>query len=686
MTTKTQRRAQKPQIFFRFSPLQSLCDLCVLLCVFVVNQVPSHAQSIAAPPPHALQASTRNLPRQTPARKTREPARWRPRIDSRVEFDSLARIYYQGRFYALPHLMFVIDRAAKEGAGDRVYYVNSKRYSFHGEFANANYLTLERGREFFRRNYLEANRRFILGTIAWQTKVGKFTFEFWEGDLATAEIVRETYRTLSKSFFAPLCFKPNSARQEEVSEKIAGDVPRLQPSEINTPGDYLALNAATAVGVLRIVDRMTDETIIDRNEIVIFREPPISLTPLQGVITTTFSTPLAHANLLAKGWGAPNAYIKDADRLFEPLKGRFVYFETREDGYTLRPAETNETLEAGRRLAKRSDLLTPEADLEFKQLTELKDQRKRDARRFGAKSANLGEIIHAARAGIVRNIIVPAGFAVPFFHYTRFIEENNLEETIVEMLGNDRFNHDPVYRKQRLAELRAKIQNGRMNEEFIRAVIARRHELLGDKGVFVRSSTNSEDLPNFSGAGLYTTVPNVRDDNALAEAIKTVWASLWNYEAYEARESFGINHSAVYPAVLIQEGINAEAAGVLITTNPFDREDRRSVYINAKRGLGIRVVEGRRVPEQLIFNPRTGAARVLTRSGEDTMLTFDERGGVREIKIDMERRVLTDAVVRRLARAALQIESAFGGRDQDIEWITIGNQIYIVQSRPYVEK
>ncbi|HEU0178077.1 MAG TPA: PEP/pyruvate-binding domain-containing protein, partial [Blastocatellia bacterium] len=633
-----------------------------------------------------LNRITQNRPGQNPARKKNESVRWRPHIDSRAEFDTLARIYYQGRFYALPHLMFVIDRAAKEGAGKQVYYVNSKRYSFHGEFANANYLTLERGREFFRRNYLEANRRFILGTIVWQTKAGKFTYEFWEGDLATAEIVRETYRTLSETFFAPLYFKPNSTRQEEISAQISGDVPRLPPSEIDSPGDYLALNAATAVGVLRIIDRMTDETIIDRNEIAIFREPPISLTPLQGVITTTFSTPLAHANLLAKGWGAPNAYIKDADRLFKALEGRFVYFETREDGYTLRPADTNETLEAGRRLAKRSDLLTPEADLEFRELTELKDQRKRDAKRFGAKSANLGEVMRAVRIGAVRNVIVPAGFAIPFFHYTRFIEENGLEEPIVEMLGNDRFNHDPVYRKQRLAELRAKIQNARVNEEFVRAVIARRHELLGDKGVFVRSSTNSEDLPNFSGAGLYTTVPNVRDDNALVEAIKTVWASLWNYEAYEARESFGINHSAVYPAVLVQEGIDAEAAGVLITTNPFDREDRGSVYINAKRGLGIRVVEGRRAPEQLIFNPLTGAARVLTRSGDDTMLTFDERGGVREIKIDTERRVLTDAVARRLARAALQIERAFGGRHQDIEWITIGNQIYIVQSRPFVEK
>ncbi|HMV46502.1 MAG TPA: PEP/pyruvate-binding domain-containing protein [Blastocatellia bacterium] len=607
--------------------------------------------------------------------------RFQPRIASQADFDKLSRIYYQGRFYALPHLMFVIDRSADK----KIYYVNSKRYSFHTEFVSANYLSLERGREFFKHNYLEANRRFILGTIAYQTKLGKFTFEFWEGDLATAEIIEETYQTISAGFFAPVAFKPNSARQEEVSKQLA-NIPRLLAAEINAPQDYVPLHQAKGVGVLRILDRMTDETILDRNEIVIFRESPITLTPVSGIVTTAFSTPLAHVNLLAKGWGVPNAYIKNAVELFKPLEGKFVYLETREDGYTLRRADSSETAEAGRKLAERSDLLTPEADLDFKSLVELNRQRKTDAKRFGAKSANLGEVAHAAAAGQVADIVVPAGFSIPFFYYRQFIEENKLDEAILEMLGNDRFNHDPVYRKQRLAEMRARLQAAKLNEEFARAIVAKKRLLFGDKGVFARSSTNSEDLPNFSGAGLYTTVPNVRDDAALLEAIKTVWASLWNYEAYEARESFGINHAAVYPAVLVQEGMNAEAAGVLITTNPFDKEDRRSVYVNAKRGLGIRVVEGRRVPEQLLFNPRTAAVRVLTRSGDDTMLTFDERGGVREMKTDTERAVLTDAVVRRLARAALRIERVFGGRDQDIEWLTIGNRIYIVQSRPYVEK
>ena len=68
------------------------------------------------------------------------------------------------------------------------------------------------------------------------------------------------------------------------------------------------------------------------------------------------------------------------------------------------------------------------------------------------------------------------------------------------------------------------------------------------------------------------------------------------------------------------------------------------------------------------------------------MLAFDERGGVREVRIEPERRVLTDEMVRRLASAALEIKQAFNGRHQDIEWASVGSRIYIVQSRPFVEE
>src|SRR4030095_11473424 len=95
------------------------------------------------------------------------------RINSRSDFDRLARVYYQGRLLALPHVMFVIDRRANR----RVYYVNSRSYQFHKDFVNATYLSLARWRAFYDNNYLKSDRRFILGTIAYQTIADKFTFE-----------------------------------------------------------------------------------------------------------------------------------------------------------------------------------------------------------------------------------------------------------------------------------------------------------------------------------------------------------------------------------------------------------------------------------------------------------------------------------------------------------------------------
>lgn len=651
--------------------LRGIFVFCVSLCFACAFAATSGASQRSGGERGAKQGQAAN----------RQPARHAARIDSRAEFDAFARIYYRGRFYALPHVMFVIDRRER----NRVYYANSKVYQFHKDFVNANYLSLERGRAFYENNYLRGDRRFLLGTIAFQSAVGKFTYEFWEGDRLTAQLINEAHAALSKSFFAPLAFKPNSLAQEEVvaeNNKVAKPgIPVLTTAELARDQEYQPLNLGSGLGQLRIIDRLTPDMVIDRNQIVIFKEVPVQLTPLSGIITTEGGSPLSHANLLAKSWSIPNAQIRNAEKLFKQLEGKYVKLEVRENDYTLALADPGEAQELRKQWIKRADTVTPPADLKYAVLADLKDQRARDARRFGAKSANLGEMV-AAR---LPRVIVPRGFTVPFHYYRQFILRNNLEERIASAVEEDRFVHDPVYRKKRLQEVRGWIQAGRHDDSFKRAVLEKFHNEYGGKGLFVRSSTNAEDLPNFSGAGLYTTVPNVRTDDQLMEAIKTVWASVWNYEAYEARESFGMNHFGVYPAVLVQEGIDADSAGVAITADPFDKEGKAAVYINAKRGLGIKVVEGRRVPEQVIFRPRAGTIQVLTRSDEDTMLAFDEQGGVKEVKVDERRAVLTDGMVRRLARAALAIERVFGGRDQDIEWLYKGGTLYIVQSRPYVE-
>ena len=604
------------------------------------------------------------------------------RIESQVEFDRLARIYYRGRFYAIPHVMFVIDRRDR----DRVYYVNSTLFAFHKDFVNATYLSLERGRAFYENNYLKSDRRFLLGTVAHQPSSGEFTFEFWEADRLTASLLGEAHSALRASFFAILSFKPNSAAQEDAVAQLnkgasgAAKVPVFAAASA-ADATFQPFSPGKGIGQLRIIAKMTPDIVIDRNQIVIFREAPVQLTPVSGIVTSEPASPLSHVNMLARSWAVPSAFIKDADKLFAALDGKYVRLEVRETGYDLAPADLKEIDERQRHWAMRSDLVTPRADLGCKILADLKSQRSRDSVRFGAKSANLGELMNARIPGVT----VPPGFAIPFFYYADFIRQNALEEKIAGAVEEDRFVHDPLFRKNRLAEIRQWIQRGTYSEDFKETLLSKVHRQYAGKGLFVRSSTNAEDLPDFSGAGLYTTVPNVKTDEQLLDAIKTVWASVWNYEAYEARESYGMNHFGVYPGVLVQEGIEAESAGVAITTDPFDRANRDSIYINAKRGLGIKVVEGRRVAEQVLYRPRTGEIRVLTRSDEDTMITFDERGGIKELKIEPNRAVLTDTMISRLAAAARRIKIVFKGRDQDIEWLYRLGSLYIVQSRPFIE-
>jgi hypothetical protein len=616
---------------------------------------------------------------QRPTARTSDDARSLSAIQSRAEFDSLAVVYDANTPYALPHILFAIDRQNS----NRIYYIDTKRYKFHKDFVNGTYLSLERGQVFFENNYLKPNRRFILGTIAYQTPVRRWTFEFWEGDLIPADQIKLAADIISQTFFTPVAYKPNSLRQDEASAAIAG-LPRVLQTEISKEQDYQALNVARTLGRIHVIPKLDDHVEIGFNEILVLDEVPLGLPPVAGIITGKPSTPLSHINLLAKGWGIPNVYIRNAQELFKQYNGWWVEFDARRDKYSIKRADNSALDEYQKRLRERLDVMKPRSDLSVTRIAGLDQQRASSSIAYGAKSANLGELTHARLPGVT----IPPGFTIPFFYYDQFLKENQLDDAIYEMLNDQKFVHDPAYRRDYLTKMRARIQHGAINPILRAEVLRRLHAEFPGKGVFARSSTNSEDLPNFSGAGLYSTAPNVRGDDQLLDAIRFVWASVWNFEAYEARERAGVEHTKIYMAVLVQEGINSESSGVMITADPFNKEvtldNQNAIYISAKRGLGMKVVEGQKVAEQVVFRPRANAVQVLTRSEEDSLLTFDAQGGVKEIPIGGERVVLTDDVIRRLAAAAANIKRLFGGKDQDIEWAFMKGQIYIVQSRPFI--
>ena len=609
-------------------------------------------------------------------------------IATQADFDAMARVYNAKTPYALPHVMFVIDRRNK----NKIYYVNSQMYRFHQDFANALYLSLKRSEDFFKDVYTNDQRRLIVGTVAWQIPVQKFTFEFWEGDLISAEMIKETTEVITKSFFKDVSFKPNSIRQEDLSSKL--NIPIVTADDISRNQVYLALNPAKGVGRIHVIDKLDDTVEIGYNEILVLKELPLDLPPVAGIIVSQPSSPVSHINLLAKGWKIPNAYIKNANDLFRSYSGSWYEFETNLTDYSLKQCLKDcldkLAIEAPT-VYGRDNFKSPPSNLSVTKLAFLNEMRARDSIVYGSKAANLGEVLH----GRLTDFNVPNGFAIPFAYYKQFMESNGFNKIIDGLMDDTDFVHNPSVRRKKLAEFRNKIQNGKIDDKLKVEILQKWKTTLGGQSVFVRSSSNAEDSGKFSGAGLYYSSSNVVDEDGIIKAVKTVWASIWNFKAYEARERNFVEHDGTYMAVLIQIGVKMDCGGVLVTKDPYDEKNKGAVYISSTYGHNMSVTqpgEGKGsgektpIPEQILFSPKSNSVQVLTRSDQKTMFIPATDGGMKEVPFSTKRRVLSDLVARRLVRAANEIKRLFGGVEQDIEWGIMKGRIYIVQSRPYIDK
>ncbi|PAK91938.1 pyruvate, phosphate dikinase [Stenotrophomonas rhizophila] len=596
------------------------------------------------------------------------------RIDGREQFMQLARVYNAGTALEMPHLIFVVDRQN----GARVYYINTPRFELHENFVRRQGLVRSLDKATLNAQYRDPQRRFLFGTVSWQKDLPGYTYEFWEGDKLTAALLRQTDEVVRASFRDPIRFKTNSTQHEQLASSMK--LPFVSQEALLREQRFLPLNTGKAEGRLRIVRTEAQLRTLSPRDIPVLDEVPIALAPVAGLVTQRPSTLLSHVNLLAKGWGIPNVYVRDAQNALRQYDGRWVALEVSNNDYRVTPlARPARTPSAAAARATVRNL--PRPDLAVVALKPLAALRARDSSHCGVKAANLGTL-KAALPPLAR---VPDGFCIPFAHYQATTQRLDIPQHLQALQRRPGFNTDPNVRREALAALRAEIVNAAPDPAFIRALDAQWQGQLKAGGVFVRSSSNSEDLPGFSGAGLYTTVPNVTRADAVAKAVQTVWASVYNFEAYEARTAAGLQQDAVAMAVLVQLAAPSDSSGVMITRDPFDRAHQHTTYISAKRGLGVRVVEGKRQAEQVMYSDWSKAVQVLSRSAEDTQLVAKAGGGVREVPITGSRQVLTDALIARLAKVGKATKQALGGVDQDIEWAVVGDEIVMLQSRPYVD-
>jgi len=581
---------------------------------------------------------------------------------------------------------FILDTKTND-----IYYFDVDVYKLHKDFIFGELLQQPKTKARLRlvdRNYGYTKPDYMMCYLVHHLASDVWTLAFWEGDKARAADITRAYQRMRETFYLgdQVKYRPDSDYQEKVAKSLKG-VPVVTNDQLYKGSTYQAFNTGKAVGVLRLVPAGADveELTFDPTEIVILPESLPDITPVAGILSETFSTPLAHVSLRARAWGIPNVGLRGAATSYAQLIGKTVVFEATASGHSLREATPAEIEAWQTRAQQARTVVIPVADLTQTALRGLDALRATDATGYGTKASNLGEIVHAGFPGFA----VPAGFGVPISYYAAHLHANGIDAKIAILLGEEHFRQDARYRKQALAELRRTIAAAPLAPDVAALLTQRYGELSGGDatlGVFVRSSTNAEDLPGFSGAGLYDTIPNVKGADAVGQAVKDVWASVWTLRGYEERELFHIDHTQVYGAVLVQVGVNATAAGVLVTAHPTDPSQHTTYMINAKSGLGLRVVEGQKVPESLLYDVHNHGLRILSRSDEDTMLVFDGKGGVHEVPNPQQGKpVITQARAQLLGEAARKITTLFPtDRPLDLEWLFVDDALYIVQARPYV--
>jgi len=295
--------------------------------------------------------------------------------------------------------------------------------------------------------------------------------------------------------------------------------------------------------------------------------------------------------------------------------------------------------------------------------------------KVGGKGTSLARL---AAAGLP----VPPGFQITTAAYRRFVAEHGLQEQILAAVSAAAPEQPATFEEasSRIGELFAQSAMPDDIAEEIRQAYARLGG--GDVPVAVRSSATAEDLPGASFAGQQETYLNIPGAEAVLEAVKRCWASLWTARAIAYRARQGIAPGSVALAVVVQKLVFADAAGVMFTANPITGK-RDEIVINAAWGLGEAIVSGAVTPDTLTVEKATG--RIIRReTTEKRAMTVRAETGTWEVPVPVSQKkkaVLTGAQAAELARLGTDIEKLYE-MPMDIEWTLATGKLEIVQARP----
>ncbi|MEH0007934.1 MAG: PEP/pyruvate-binding domain-containing protein [Flavobacteriales bacterium] len=598
-------------------------------------------------------------------------------IPDRETFEKLS---YQGtdvrvdpQLAGIEFVKFQIERTHTQNP--QLYFMNTETHRSHESFMSA--AGLGRG---------PGQMRGVLSyrplSMAPNGTPGVYTFEFNPTDAFPFEEIKLAHDLLvaemsileNRLGYCPL-WGAIDIYYHEKALYDAAEFPVYFEDDLYANISYLPLNQARSFGRLRILE--VGERPSPR-DIVICKTLPNEMSRIAGVITGARQTPLSHVNLRAVQDKVPNAFIAKAweNKEIAPLIGRYVYYEVNADGFEIREATFKEVEKYFTDL-RPSKTQKPARDLSVTKVLPLDGIGFADAASFGVKTANMATL---RTLGFPEGT-VPNGFGVPLYFYDAFMKHNGFYAEAEALIKDSEFQDNYGAKEADLKRFRERIKKAEMPTWMMDAISELHNAFPEGTSLRCRSSTNNEDLPRFSGTGLYDSYTHHPDEGHLSKSIKQVFASLWNFRAFEAREFHHIDHFATGMGILVHPNFANELANGVAVTDDVVYQTIGNYYLNIQVGENLVThPEGQSIPEEILLDWwDSGNYRVVTTSNQTT---------------DNER-ILTDVYLRELRGYLAAIHNKFsqlyGTAAQtadfamEIEFkITSAGKLAIKQARPCV--
>jgi pyruvate, water dikinase len=635
-------------------------------------------------------------PRTQPAAKDPDSL---PALRSKADFMLLAGPPLTLKYGAMRSVKVVLDLP-----DSALYYVHSRRYPLHYDFS-AQQLGFRAGQVLYNQwNYSQSKlRRFVLGTLN-QFGGGGYALEFFPMDDISGAQMAMLYRRVRATVPTPDSVRVlvSTPEQERRLREAAPAVPRLTPDQAYQAQTFQPLVAARAYGYLR---RVPHDSVLAAglgpNDILLTDGSPPDLPPVAGLLTTAFQTPLSHLNLLSQNRGTPFAAWRGAwvDAGLLNFTGQLVRLTVTADTFRIEPAKLADA-QAAWATRNQAPLRALRLDVRPHGLVDLTKAAYGDVKLIGGKAANFSELL---KVEVSRNepLPVPEGaFAIPFCFYWQHVERNGIRAALDSLWTDAGAMADSRRLTARLRLIQARIRRAPLDPALVRLIEARVKEKGLNPRLRFRSSTNAEDIEGFNGAGLYDSQTGVigRPDSArksVAQAIRTVWASLWEPRAVQERQLYHLDQRTVAMGVLVHRSFPEEAVnGVALT---------RNVYNNFNAGYVVNVQVG----ETSVVKPPPGVRCDQLIVYDVLRLPFSHSPAFpvtaeyldRSNQTTNAQPVMTDAEIRRLADclAALKrhyhqhVSGSWSGLPYDelaldVEFKLDGpeRKLYIKQARPLV--